>query len=228
LRVVRIDSTRTIVPGRKFDWLAHHELGFQEEFRIVARVGREFAMTSKGVGCLIAVLCLVSAAAWCGAQQWFDLNDKALETFDFEGLSLPTSVQKLKQEYPDARRDHERVDERIGLECHEVGNLKNAEVARFYFCDGRLYQFEVEYSLARVEKLGGMQAVLQKLIDRWGPVDHAGESRWTWQRPRYKRRADFYGWPTGAQLTLTDLTWMPIVERRVKQQEEKERLDLGL
>jgi hypothetical protein len=29
-------------------------------------------------------------------------------------------------------------------------------------------------------------------------------------------------------LTLTDLTWMPIVERRVKQQEEKERLDLGL
>jgi hypothetical protein len=185
-------------------------------------------MKSRLAAGVIFVLSLPLATCDLRAQEWFDLNDTALATFDFDGMSLPTSVEKLKQEFPAARRDQKRVDERIGLECYEVDDLKNAEVARFYFCDDRLYQFEVEYSLDRVAKLGGMQAVLQKLIDRWGPVDHAGESRWTWQRPMYKRRADFYAWPASAQLTITDLTWMPIVERRIRRLEAKRRLDLGI
>ncbi|HEX5445979.1 MAG TPA: hypothetical protein VFW87_19275 [Pirellulales bacterium] len=166
--------------------------------------------------------------ATCEAREPFDLNDQALATFDFEGMALPTSTAQLTREFPAARRDAERIDEEIGLECYEVDNLANADRARFYFCDGKLYQFEVEYSLPRVEKLGGMAIVLQKLVDRWGPVDHAGESRWTWQRPTYKRRADFYAWPDKAQLTMTDMTWMPIVERRIKRQDAKERLNLGI
>jgi hypothetical protein len=185
-------------------------------------------MTSKFAVGAFLVLGLGMIGAQCGAGEWFDLNDKALATFDFEGLKLPTSEEKLRREFPEARRAAGRVDEEIGLACYEVGDLKNADLARFYFCDGELYQFEVEYSLARVEKLGGMQAVLQKLVDAWGPVDHAGESRWTWQRPTYQRRADFYAWPASAQLTITDLTWMPIVSRRIQRQEEKERLDLGI
>jgi hypothetical protein len=185
-------------------------------------------MTAKWAAGLFLLLGLLPAGARSGAGEPFELNDQALSTFDFEGLALPATTAQLAREFPAARRDRQRVDDEIGLECYAVGELKNADVARFYFCDGQLYQFEVEYSLARVEKLGGMQAVLQKLIDAWGPVDHAGESRWTWQRPIYQRRADFYAWPTSAQLTITDLTWMPIVSRRIQRQEEKERLDLGI
>jgi hypothetical protein len=162
------------------------------------------------------------------ARDWGGLDQKALATFDFEGLALPKSVDELKRDFPEARPTRERIDEEIGLECYEVGDLKDADVARFYFCDRQLYQFEVEYNLARVEKLGGMRAILQKLIDAWGPVDHAGESRWTWQRPMYQRRADFYAWPTSAQLTLTDLTYMPVVSRRIQRQDKKDRLNLGL
>ena len=108
----------------------------------------------------------------------------------------------------------------------EVRDLKNADLARFYFCDDRLYQLEIGYHLARVEKLGGMQAVLQKLIDTWGPADHAGQSRWTWQRPMYQRRADFYAWLERAQLTITDMSWMPAVAKRIERADKK-RLNLG-
>lgn len=162
-----------------------------------------------------------------GAGEWFDLNDKALATFDFEGMPLPTSAAELQRQFPGAKRDRERVDEEIGLVCYEVRDLKNADVARFYFCDDRLYQLEIGYNLARIEKLGGMQAVLQKLIDTWGPADHAGQSRWTWQRPMYQRRADFYARPERAQLMITDMSWMPIVAKRIERADKKQRMDLG-
>jgi hypothetical protein len=183
------------------------------------------AKTFAGV---FVALGLSLAAARSGAGEWFDLNDKALATFDFEGMALPGSPTELQRQFPHAMRDHQRVDEEIGLSCYEVRDLTNVDFARFYFCDDRLYQLEVGYSLARVEKLGGMQAVLEKLIEIWGPADHAGESRWTWQRPMYQRRADFYSWPDRAQWTITDMAWMPIVAQRIKRADEKQGLHLGL
>jgi hypothetical protein len=56
--------------------------------------------------------------------------------------------------------------------------------------------------------------LLSRLIKNWGPVDHAGESRWTWQRAMYSRRADFYAWPDRAKLTITELGLQPIVTAR--------------
>lgn len=181
-------------------------------------------MVCRAAAVVVSALLFDAAAS---AGEWLDLDNKALATFDFDGLAIPTSTANLRQQFPRARRDQERVDEEIGLECYEVRDLKNADFARFYFCDGRLYQLEIGYDLARVEKLGGMRAVVQKLIDTWGPADHVGESRWTWQRPAYMRRADFYSWPDRAQLAITDMAWMPIVTQRLKRQDEKKRLDLG-
>jgi hypothetical protein len=177
---------------------------------------------------LVILLGMLMVGAQTDAGQWFDLNDKALATFDFEGLAVPTSTAELKTQFPDATRDRDRVDEEIGLECYEVRELDNVDLARFFFCDGRLYQLEIVYNLPRVEKLGGMRAIVQKLVDSWGPADHVGESRWTWQRPMYQRRADFYSWPTSAQLTITDMAWMPIVAERSKRADEKRSIPAGL
>jgi hypothetical protein len=100
------------------------------------------------------------------------------------------------------------------MQCYLVPEFSGADTARFYYCDDRLYQFEASYSLARLEKLGGAPALLRKLIATWGPVDHAGESRWTWKRPMYSRRADFYAWPDRAKLTITDLGLLRVVTAR--------------
>lgn len=185
-------------------------------------------MVSKRTIAVLVAFGLLVFCARCGAAEWFDLNDEALATFDFEKMSLPTSVAELKREFPTARRVDRSVDEEIGLARYEVRDLENVDAARFYFCDGQLYQFEVEYHGERLEKLDGVQAVLQKLIDRWGPADHAGQFRWSWYRPVYKRRADFFSWPGRAQLMITDMTWMPVVERRFQRQDAKARLDLGI
>jgi hypothetical protein len=186
------------------------------------------ALRANSIASVLALLGLSLATAQCEAGEWFDLNDKALATFDFEGMKLPESPAELERQFPQATRDHQRVDEEIGLACYEIRDLANVDFARFYFCDDRLYQLEIGYDLPRVKKLGGMREVVQKLIDTWGPADHVGESRWTWQRPMYHRRADFYAWPDRGQLTLTDLAWMPIVDQRIKRADEKQRLNLGL
>jgi hypothetical protein len=96
-----------------------------------------------------------------------------------------------------------------------VDNLPTASSARFYFCDGRLYQFDARFDQARIEKLGGSRAFLSKLLASWGHADHVGESRWTWQRPMYSRRADYYARPDSAQLTITDTAWMPVATQRL-------------
>lgn len=175
--------------------------------RIVTKMNR--IATACVAGCL-----LLFAARHAAADQWFDLNDKALAVLDYDGQSLPTTVEALKQQFPAATRDVERSNDEARIECYAVENLPTANVARFYFCDGRLYQFEARFDQSRIVKLGGSRAFLNKLLTKWGPVDHAGESRWTWQRPMYSRRADYYAWPDSAQLTITDTAWIPVVTQR--------------
>jgi hypothetical protein len=225
-----------IVPGVTSGWLPRDagELGLSKRSEAIPPNNpAEAAMPTYRTfrHAIFAVL----SFAWAGlgvapaaqADPW-ELNGKALANFAFQGKPLPSSVEQLKQEFPAAERDHERVDDAIGLECYLVPGLPNADLARFYFCDGRLYQFEAQYNLARIEKLGGMRMLLQSLINEWGPVDHAGESRWTWQRPTYSRRADFFARPDRAQITITDTSWMPIVSKRLVREEKTKRIDTGL
>ena len=77
-----------------------------------------------------------------------------------------------------------------------------------------------------VIQMGGMRLLVQKFVDMWGPADHAGESRWTWQRPMFQRRADFYAWPELSLLTITDMSLMPVVAQRLKRQDQKGRSKL--
>jgi hypothetical protein len=174
----------------------------------------------------LTAACL-SAAAFSQQpnRNWYDLNDRALSKLDFDGIALPTNLEQFQEQFPAAKRDQQRVDRELGLECYVVDDLKGLDSARFYFCDGTLYQFEAVYEPQRITALGGMQQLLAGFIDRWGPVDHAGESRWTWQRPVYHRRADLYARASGAQLTITDTTKIPVITRRTSRLEEERDVD---
>ncbi len=160
-----------------------------------------------GVACLFTTVCIATDPA-------FELNRRALEHFDYLGQKLPATLAEFQSEFPKAQLDDERSEEKLGLVCYRIENFPMADVARFYFCDGRLYQFDAQYLQERLQKQGGMQALLRQLIKHWGPVDHAGQARWTWQRPMYSRRADFYARADMAQLTITDMAWLPIVTQR--------------
>ncbi len=162
----------------------------------------------------VACALLLIVATNVVAATPFSLNGDALATLSFEGIELPTSSKALLEKFPAAKPEQREDDQKHGMNCYLVTDFPNADTARFYFCDDRLYQFEASYSLERLEKQGGAQSLLRKLIKNWGPVDHAGESRWTWKRAMYSRRADFYAWPDRAKLTITELGLMPIVTAR--------------
>jgi|GEM_PF-2094172 len=163
---------------------------------------------------LMASGLLVIAAGNAVAAPPFALDEDALATLSFEGIELPTSSKALLEKFPAAKPEQQEDVQKHGMSCYVVTDFPNADTARFYFCDDRLYQFEASYSLDRLEQQGGAQALLRKLIQNWGPVDHAGESRWTWKRAMYSRRADFYAWPDRAKLTITELGLLPIVTAR--------------
>lgn len=162
----------------------------------------------------VLVLTLASAAADSRAADPFSLQGNALATMSFAGIELPSTSKELLEKFPGAELEKRDGDQRLGMTCYAVTDFPQVETARFYFCDDRLYQFEASYSLERLEKLGGARSLLTKLIASWGPVDHAGESRWTWKRAMYSRRADFYAWPDRAKLTITELGLLPIVTAR--------------
>jgi hypothetical protein len=201
--------------------------------RVVMQVSRSMStMRSLDTAACRAVLGL--AAAFCllagqpsWAREWFDLNDRALAKFDFEGMALPKNAAELKQQFPQAERTDKRFDDQVGLACYVVRDTKNVDAARFFFCDDKLYQVELDYDLPRIEKMGGMQTLVAKLIEIWGPADHAGQSRWSWYRPAWQRRADFYAWASSAQLVITDTGLVPVVAERIKRADVAAPADLG-
>jgi hypothetical protein len=168
-----------------------------------------------GYGAVAAIAAAMLTTHSLSADQRFLLNERALSSLEFDGQQLPATLADFKQQFPHAQLDEGCGDAKAGLVCYTVTGWGQADTAQFLFCDERLYQFETRYSLDTLKKMGGAKVLLNKLLAAWGPADHAGESRWTWQRPMYSRRADYYAWPDQAKLTITDTSWTPVVTARL-------------
>lgn len=145
-----------------------------------------------------------------------EVVDQTLTTFRFEGLSLGTNLKKFKEKFPAAKLDNDRLDEKAGLQCYTLATLKSADAAQFYFFDDKLYMIEIEYKNARIDKQGGMEAIVRTLVKKFGNADNIYMNRRTWHQPNAGRRADFYTSATGAQLVVTDTNLSAIIEAREK------------
>jgi hypothetical protein len=178
------------------------------------------AQSFLGIACVLA---LVATAA---------LASDSLETrvplanFRFDGLTLPTSIDDLRQQYPSAVSDAIGLDEKIGLTCFVVKRVPAADSATFCFYDGELYQAEFSYAPDRIRAQGGMAAVLRRLVTNFGPPDHVDQVRRTW-RLNAAQRADFYARPTGSTLVVTDINLLSSIERRQTNEQLTSSVELG-
>jgi hypothetical protein len=145
-----------------------------------------------------------------------EVVDQTLTSFRFQGLSLGADLKTFKQKFPAAKLDNDRLDEKSGLQCYTVANLKTADAAQFYFFEGKLYMIEIEYKNARIDKQGGLEAMVRTLVKKFGNADNIYMNRRTWHQPNNGRRADFYTSPAGAQLVVTDTNLSGIIEAREK------------
>jgi len=182
-------------------------------------------LTRRAVGATCAFCLLTAVNAACARVASNDLSFHSLAEFNFEGLSFSDGVAQMKQRFPSAIVSPDKLDEVLGRERYVVTQLKTADLARIFFFDGKLYQFGIVYEADRLKNLGGIGALLLKLVGMLGPADHAGESRWTWQQPSCGRRADLYATRDGALLVITDMNVIPVVEKRTRRIEKAKAAD---
>lgn len=183
--------------------------------------------------CAIAMLLAAGARGAVEDKVWpedaigMEVVDQTLTTFRFEGLSLGTNLKKFKEKFPAARLDNDRLDEKSGLQCYTLDKLKSADAAQFYFFDDKLYMIEIEYKNARIDKQGGMEAIVRTLVKKFGNADNIYMNRRTWHQPNAGRRADFYTSATGAQLVVTDTNLSAIIDAREKRTSLEENDEWG-
>ena len=191
------------------------------------------AARAAALTCAIAISLAASARGADEDKVWpedaigMEVVDQTLTTFRFEGLSLGTNLKKFEEKFPAAKLDNDRLDEKIGLQCYTLANLKSADAAQFYFFDDKLYQMEIEYKSARIDKQGGMEAIVRTLVKKFGNADNIYMNRRTWHQPNAGRRADFYTSATGAQLVVTDTNLSAIIDAREKRTSLEENGEWG-
>ena len=177
---------------------------------------RATALTVLVIAITSAPLARGEDSVWPEDAIGMEVVDQTLTTFRFHGLSLGTNLKKFTEKFPAARLDNDRLDAKSGLQCYTLANLKTADAAQLYFFDDKLYQMEIEYKNARIDKQGGMEAIVRTLVKKFGNADNIYMNRRTWHQPNAGRRADFYTSATGAQLVVTDTNLSAIIDAREK------------
>ena len=175
---------------------------------------------------LLCFVALLSTSAIVVADDPMELPSPPLDHFSFDGLTLPTSIVRLKEQYPAAKSDSLAAEEKLGLTCYLVKNLPSADAARFSFLDGLLYQAQFSYQPARIAAQGGMPAVRRKLVSYFGPPDHVDAVRMTW-RMNASQRADFYTVQDGRALVITDISLTGLVDQRRNNETLTGAVELG-
>jgi hypothetical protein len=159
------------------------------------------------VVCMCWLAVLAPTHVLCGAAAAAD------ETFEFSPLKLPRTVADLPAFCASAKQTDDAKAAKLGLVCYAGTGFKGADQARFYFLGDSLYQVELEYKPATVDALGGMGALLRKLVQAFGPADISDASRRSW-RINSERRADFYFSRDPALLVLTETMLEQAVQDR--------------
>jgi hypothetical protein len=175
---------------------------------------------------LVCLVALLLSSAVVVADDPMELPRPPLDHFSFDGLTLPTCIVQLKEQYPAAKSDSLAMEEKAGLACYLVKNLQSADSARFSFFDGMLYQAQFSYQPARIAAQGGMPAVRRKLVSYFGPPGHVDPVRMTW-RLNADHRADFYTEQDRRTLVITDISLTGPVEQRRNNETLTGAVELG-
>jgi hypothetical protein len=79
---------------------------------------------------LLCFVALLLTSAIVVADDPLELPRPPLDRFSFDGLTLPTSIARLKAQYPAAMSDTLAAEEKLGLTCYLVKHLPSADAAR--------------------------------------------------------------------------------------------------
>jgi hypothetical protein len=95
---------------------------------------------------------------------------KAAKEFKFEGVSFSTTLEEFKTAHPDAELQAEDSDKKIRLEVY-LADSEAASILMVKFFDGQLMEMRILYDVKKVNKIGGWEVLLERLVDKFGKAD---------------------------------------------------------
>lgn len=106
-----------------------------------------------------------------------------LASFSFEGMQLGDSQNDFIHRHPEAKRIPATSEEPLMTEEIVIFRLYDtkADVARYYFFKGRLYQMILIYESATLNKAGGVSAFCNRLKAKLGQPLAAGDEMHVWK-----------------------------------------------
>src|SRR5687768_14606780 len=109
-----------------------------------------------------------------------------LANFKYQTVGIGTTLAEFKRQYPTAVYTAQMSDRAAGVESYTVVEPPHADALLCEVVDGKVYSIQVLYYAARINKLGGLEAVSRKMIERFGATsaidrqaDGYGVLRWT-------------------------------------------------
>jgi len=136
---------------------------------------------------------------------------------------MSSRLGDFQRRYPSAIISPESPDSdaTVGVKSYDVMTTK-ADTATYSFYHDELYQIQVVYFSGTIEKLGGLDAITDKLLETFGSANNVEKLKEgtivTWLKPTTRRRAQFVVVPMGARLTVLDTVIESEVRKRRAQQ----------
>jgi len=170
----------------------------------------------------LCVLCLtVAASEACGEDP--TEAEKAARDFAFEKTKLGTSLTDFKKRFPTAELIKENSDPKLKLACY-MADANSATFCGYYFLDDKLYEMRIGYVARTVNKLGGWEVLLEKLVEKFGKLkdgDYEVKSdplkvSGIWRFPKVDRAVSIEASPKFVGIEVTDLALLKEVQQRKK------------
>lgn len=96
---------------------------------------------------------------------------KAAKDFMIEGIGFSATPQTIRAKWQFAKTVEKESNPKIGFEVLRVGETPNTDGIDFCFLDGKLMQMWVWYAPQRLNKIGGWDVILDRLIKKFGKGD---------------------------------------------------------
>lgn len=151
------------------------------------------------------------------------MEEKAAMGFVFEKTKLGINLTDFKKRFPKSELDKEESDEKLKHACY-IAEATWATLCSYYFFDDKLYEMRIAYVTRKLDKLGGMEALVEKMVEKFGHLKKEDftvdkdKSEFTaiWQFQKVDRELRLFSDLKSVVISVTDLALLKELKSRKK------------
>lgn len=102
--------------------------------------------------------------------------EKNIKSFELDKMNLGYSLSSFKNRYPNAEKLPDKA-ENVGAVYYRVDNLTTASYGFYRFFNNKLIAISLVYTRDYLSTRGGIQAIVEKLVEKIGQSNNANTSK---------------------------------------------------